>query len=69
MTTALLVFGAMAYLYANLFQFPHTPILQSDDQVFFWTNAQRMLNGERAYVNFFQYTPPGTDVFFLSLFK
>ena len=61
--------GVGAYLYLNLFMLPNTPILQGDDQVFFWMNAQRMLYGERAYVDFFQYTPPGTDLFFFSLFK
>jgi hypothetical protein len=60
---------AAAYLYGNLFRFPFTPALLSDDQVFFWMHAQRMLNGERPYIDFFQYTPPGTDLFFLSLFK
>ena len=67
--TVLLLLAAAAYLYAGLFRFPHTPVLQSDDQVYFWMDAQRMLNGERAYVDFFQYTPPGSDVVFLSLFK
>jgi hypothetical protein len=60
---------AAAYLYCNLFRFPYTPVLLSGDQVFFWMHAQRMLNGERPYVDFFQYTPPGADLFFLSVFK
>jgi hypothetical protein len=61
--------GAAFYLFCNLFLPWHTPILQSGDQVYFWMDAQRMLHGERAYVDFFQYTPPGTDLFFLALFK
>jgi hypothetical protein len=66
---ALLSVAATGYLYSNIFLLPHTPILQSDDQVYFWMHAQRMLNGERPYIDFFQYTPPGTDLFFLFLFK
>jgi hypothetical protein len=61
--------GTGFYLSCNLFLPWHTPILQSGDQVYFWMDAQRMLHGERAYVDFFQYTPPGTDLFFLVLFK
>jgi hypothetical protein len=61
--------GAATLLYSNLFLFPYTPILQSDDQVYFWMYGQRMLHGERPYLDFFQFTPPGTDVFFLVLFK
>jgi hypothetical protein len=66
---ALLLSGTAGYLYCNLFLLPHTPILQSDDQVYFWMHAQRMLGGERPYTDFFQYTPAGTDLFFLALFK
>ena len=65
---ALLVTVAV-FLYCNLFLLPGTPILQSDDQVYFWMHAQRMLAGELPYLDFFQYTPPGTDFFFLALFK
>jgi hypothetical protein len=64
-----MLIGAAFYLFCNLFRPWHTPILQSGDQVYFWMDAQRMLNGERVYVDFFQYTPPGTDLFFLALFK
>jgi hypothetical protein len=67
--TALILVGIAAYLYINLFVFLHAPVLQGDDQVFFWTNAQRMLFGERAYLDFFQYTPPGTDLLFFAVFK
>jgi hypothetical protein len=67
--TVLILAGMAFYLYINLFVFLHVPVLQGDDQVFFWTNAQRMLLGERAYLDFFQYTPPGTDLLFLAVFK
>jgi hypothetical protein len=64
-----MLIGTAFYLFCNLFLPWHTPILQSGDQVYFWMDAQRMLHGERAYVDFFQYTPPGADLFFLALFK
>lgn len=67
--TTLILVGIAAYLYIDLFVFLHVPVLQGDDQVFFWTNAQRMLFGERAYLDFFQYTPPGTDLLFFAVFK
>jgi hypothetical protein len=64
-----MLIGTVFYLFCNRFLPWHTPILQSGEQVYFWMDAQRMLHGERAYVDFFQYTPPGTDLFFLTLFK
>ena len=65
----LAVLGTPTYLYLNLFSFPNTPFLLGGDQVFFWTDAQRMLDGGRIYQDFFQFTPPGTDLFYLALFK
>jgi hypothetical protein len=67
--TPMLLFCGAGYLYANLFASPTTPFLLSDDQVFFWMNAQRMLHGERIYQDFFQFTPAGTDLLYLSVFK
>jgi hypothetical protein len=32
-------------------------------------NARRMLQGERIYVDFFQFTPPGTDLLYLGWFR
>jgi Dolichyl-phosphate-mannose-protein mannosyltransferase len=61
--------GAATYLYLNLFALPNTPFLLSGDQVYFWMDAQRMLHGERIYLDFFQFTPPGTDLLYAALFK
>jgi hypothetical protein len=58
-----------AYLYLNVFALPATPILLSGDQTYFWMDAQRMMFGELPYRDFFQFTPPGTDVAYLGLFK
>src|SRR5271154_5554856 len=66
---AVLLLGVPVYLYVNLFASPDIPFLFGGDQVFFWTDAQRMLHGERIYLDFFQFTPPGTDLLYLALFK
>jgi len=66
--TPALLFGSAVYLYANLFALPAVPFLLSGDQVYFWMNAQRMLQGERIYLDFFQFTPPGTDLFYFDVF-
>jgi hypothetical protein len=60
---------AAFYLYVNLFISPRVPILLGGDQVYFWMDAQRMLHGELPYRDFFQFTPPGTDVVYFALFK
>jgi hypothetical protein len=65
----LVLLGAAVYLYLNLFTLPHTPFLLGGDQVFFWLDAQRMLEGQRVYQDFLQFTPPGTDLFYLAVFK
>jgi hypothetical protein len=61
--------AAAAYLYLNLFSLPRTPYLLSGDQVYFWMDAQRMLDGGRIYQDFFQFTPPGADLVYLAMFK
>jgi hypothetical protein len=57
------------YLYVKLFTFRGIPILLGGDQIFFWMDAKRLLLGERIYLDFFQFTPPGTDVVYLAFFK
>jgi hypothetical protein len=68
-TLLLLLLGAAAYLYFNLFSFPRAAFLLGGDQVFFWMDAQRMLDGGRIYQDFLQFTPPGTDLVYLAFFK
>jgi hypothetical protein len=68
-STPTLLLGSAAYLYANLFASPTVPFLLSGDQVYFWMNALRTLQGERIYQDFFQFTPPGTDLLYLVVFK
>jgi hypothetical protein len=68
-TLVMLLAGAAAYLYLNLFILPGTPALLTGDQLFFWMNGQRMLHGELPYLDFFQFTPPGTDLVYFAVFK
>jgi hypothetical protein len=68
-STPTLLLGSAAYLYANLFASPTVPFLLSGDQVYFWMNALRTLQGARIYQDFFQFTPPGTDLLYLVVFK
>ena len=60
---------AVLYLYASLFYSLRAPFLLGGDQTYFWTDAQRMLFGELPYRDFFQFTPPGSDVVYVALFK
>jgi hypothetical protein len=61
--------AGMAYLYANLFLSAKTPFLLGGDQVYFWMGAQRILDGQTVYRDFFQFTPPGTDLLYAGFFK
>lgn len=63
------VLAGTVYLYANLFVSVKTPFLLGGDQVYFWMGAQRILDGQVAYRDFFQMTPPGTDLIYLAFFK
>jgi 4-amino-4-deoxy-L-arabinose transferase-like glycosyltransferase len=65
----LLMLAATLYLYVNLFTLPGTAFYLEGDQTWFRANALRMLHGERIYQDFFQFTPPGTDLFYLVLLK
>jgi len=64
-----LLVGISLYLYIQLFSSRGVPFLSKGDQTFFWVYAQRILRGEWPYRDFFQFTPPGTDLFFATLFK
>jgi Dolichyl-phosphate-mannose-protein mannosyltransferase len=64
-----LLIGTSLYLYVQLFAFPDIPFLLQGDQNFFWVYALRTMRGEWPYRDFFQFTPPGTDLFFATLFK
>ena len=60
-------FGVPLYLYVNLFTFHNIPFLLVSDQTVFWEYAFRMSQGDHVYRDFFQFTPPGTDLLYLAL--
>src|SRR5688572_4305383 len=66
-----LIFFACAFifLYTQLFQLPFTPYYFEGDHMLTISNAMRMYGGETMYRDFFHLTPPGGELFYLSLFK
>jgi hypothetical protein len=63
-----LLLSCAGYLLVNLFSLSGAPILLSGDQVYFWLDALRLLQGQQIYRDFFQFTPPGTDLIFYGAF-
>jgi hypothetical protein len=68
--TASFLLGGFIFLYLSLFRLPAIPIpyLQGDSATYLF-NASRMLHGQVIYRDFFQFTLPATEVFYLALFK
>ena len=58
----------ITFLYLLLFKLPFFPIYQEGDQLIFVDDASRMLQGENIYRDFFQFTFPGTQLFYCFLF-
>lgn len=65
----LVLSACFAYFYLALFSSLRVPFLLGGDQEYFWMGAQRLLSGEAIYKDFFQYTPPGTDLVYVIFFK
>jgi hypothetical protein len=61
--------GSAIYLCFNLLSLRGTPFLLGGDEQVFWMNAQRLLHGELIYRDFFEFTPPGTDLVYLGAFE
>ena len=59
--------AALVFLYLSVFIPPATPIYLPGDASVYLLNAQRMLEGESIYRDFFQHTLPGTELFYLAL--
>lgn len=60
--------GSGLYLCFNLVSLRGAPFLLGGDEQVFWMNALRMLQGELIYRDFFEFTPPGTDLVYLGAF-
>ncbi|HEV2472328.1 MAG TPA: hypothetical protein VGS41_06670, partial [Chthonomonadales bacterium] len=59
----------MASIYLEVFFLPHWPVLSRGDQTIYLLNAARMLQGQLIYRDFFQFTPPGTELVYSTLFR
>jgi hypothetical protein len=57
------------FLALQLFRLPFTPILFEGDHSVHMSNAWRMFLGETAFRDFFLVTFPGTEIYYLTLFK
>ena len=68
-TVVWFLLGALVFLYLSLFIPPSTPIYFAGDSSVYVLDAMRMLEGESIYRDFFQFTLPGTELFYLALFK
>jgi hypothetical protein len=60
--------GAAIFVYLLLFKLPTTPFFGDSDQSIFLYEAERMLRGEVMYRDFFEFTFPGTQLVYASLF-
>ena len=69
---AFAVVAAAGWLYCALFVLPATPLIRTTWAYDQWVNlegAMRMLGGQRIYIDFFQFTLPGTELLYLTMFK
>ncbi len=60
---------SFVYLFLTLFLASGTPIFFENDHFLQMYDSVRMLNGELLYGDFFQFTFPGTEVWYLILFS
>lgn len=61
--------AVFCFLYLLLFVPLATPFYLPGDSSIYLMNAERMLEGQVIYKDFFQFTFPGTELFYLELFK
>src|SRR5437879_6104718 len=61
--------GCLVFLYLSRFTLPDTPIYRIGDELIYLENAVKMFDGQTLYRDFFQFTPPGTEFLYFSLFK
>src|SRR5579862_2609187 len=67
-TDLYVLLGSGLYLSWNLFSLEGTPFLLGGDGQVFWMGALRMGHGDLIYRDFFEFTPPGADLVYLSAF-
>lgn len=66
--TLIYVAVAFAYLYLTLFRLPATPVFFENDHFIQMYDAVRIMDGQIMYRDFFQFTFPGTAVWYTALF-
>ncbi len=64
-----LLVGTAIFIYLEVFVLLAVPISIANDQSINLDNALRMVHGQAIYKEFFQYTLPGTELFYFALFK
>src|SRR5258708_37694975 len=62
-----LVLLSAAFIYGLVFKLPDLPFFMSEDHLIFLYVSGRMLQGDVMYVDFFQFTFPGTQVLYFFL--
>ena len=60
---------AFSYSYLMLFSLSGVPLFRTGDEDFFWTYGWRMLQGQVFLRDFHQFTPPGADLVYETLFR
>ena len=64
----LFLLAVAIFLYLFLFKFPATPFFTDGDQSIFLYEAERIFNGDVMYRDFFEFTLPGTQALYASMF-
>ncbi len=60
---------ALAFLYLRTFLLPGTPLVASGDELYFFAHANRILQGQVPFRDFFAFVMPGTDLLYASAFR
>ncbi len=66
---AAFLFGSLVFLYLHLFILPRTPIYRVSDGLIYLQNAAKMFEGQVIYRDFFQFSPPATELVYFALFN
>jgi hypothetical protein len=60
---------ALAFLYSRTFLLPRTPLVASGDEVLFFAHANRILQGQVPFRDYFAFMIPGADLLYAGAFK
>lgn len=68
-STVIFLSIAALFIFFQLFRLPFDPILFEGDHSVHLSNAWRMYSGETPFQDFFMVTFPGTEIYYLTLYK